>query len=88
MTDSVPANAVWLRPLGAAWKVRVRSAEAAETLRSFLTSDGWKCTTVTPAFDQPQTVLFRASDLGGDRDRDLTRSVSRVAALALQPDLA
>lgn len=88
MTGSSQSSWVRIRPLGGAWKVRVSSQDAAEHLRSALVSAGWKCTPVTAAFDDVSTVLFRATDSGGDRDRELAPSVGTVPGIDLHGEPA
>ncbi len=50
---------VWIRPLGNAWKVRMKSSDDAVRLRTSLVERGWRCTNPTPSFDDASMVLFR-----------------------------
>jgi len=88
MADAATAPKVWIRSLGAAWKVRAESTDVAEQVRRGLIDLGWKCTMVTAAFDVRNTVLFRATDATGHKHRPLDDSVRTISGVSLMDEPA
>jgi hypothetical protein len=81
-------KSVWFRHLGRAWKIRVNSRQCAERVRDTLAAQGWRCTGVTPAFDSPDTVLFRVTDDTGDSDRSLEPALRGMSDITLMNEPA
>ena len=79
---------VWIRPLGNAWKVRMRSSDDVGRLRSSLVERGWRCTNPTPSFDDSSMVLFRV--VGADQRHavDLEKALHGIDWLKLMEDPA
>lgn len=79
---------IWITPLGNAWKVRMSSHDAAESLRDQLQGEGLKCTMLTPSFSDKSMTLFRV--VGPDQRHrvDLEERLHRVDSLELMPDPA
>lgn len=79
---------IWITPLGNAWKVRMSSHDAAESLRDRLQDQGLKCTMLTPSFSDASMTLFRV--VGPDQRHrvDLEEALRHDQSLELMADPA